>query len=182
MHAFVFPLLALVMGVGFGLLLLPVALIKFGVGFGGLAWGGVLSVLSVPLLLSVPALFFGALWMAPIVLTVMAASVWLKRLALPILAVIAVFLGNFPSTAPTMAAFAKDYSSRIGHLFEGLAGVLAQRSGEMVEMGRGEGLKPIDAAGFFAQSIADFASLPAVVGLLVTLLACTAIVIKRRRG
>lgn len=182
MHAFVFPLLALVMGVAFGLLLLPIVLLKFGVGFTGLAWGGALSVLSVPLLLAVPALFFGALWMAPIVLTVMAASVWLKRLALPILAVIAVFLANFPSTAATVRAFTQDYVSCIGRLFEGLAGVLAQRSDEMVEMGRGDGLKPIDAAGFFAQSFADFASLPAVVALLVTLLACAAIVLKRRRG
>ncbi len=182
MHAFVFPLLALVAGLGFGLLLLPVAMAKFGLGFGELPWDMVFSVLSVPMLLTVPALFFGALWMAPIVLTVMAASVWLKRLALPILTVIAVFLANFPSTRGTVRAFVQDYVSCIGHLFEGLAGVLAQRSGEVVQMGRSDGVKPTDVAGFFAQSLGDFVSLPAAVGLVVAAIACAAIVAKRRRG
>lgn len=182
MHAFVFPLLAMLMGLVFGLLLLPIALVKFGVGFGAIAWGGVFSMLSVPLLLAVPAMFFGALWMAPVVLTIMAASVWLKRLALPILAVIAVFLANFPSTRGTVRAFAADYVARIGNLFESLAGVVAQRSGEMIEMGRGEGLKPLDTAGFFAQSLGDMASLPFALGIALALLACAAIMLKRRRG
>lgn len=182
MHAFVFPLLALVLGLVFGLLLVPLTMLKLGLGLGALPMGQMISVLAVPMLLAVPALFLGALWMAPIVLTVMAASVWLKRLALPILAVVAVFLANFPSTRGAVRSFAEDYVSRIGHLFEGLAGVLAQRSGELVQMGRGDGPKPTDVTGFFAQSLGDFASLPAVVGLVVTAVACAAIVAKRRRG
>lgn len=182
MHGFVFPLLAMLMGLGFGLLLLPVAMAKFGLGFGELPWGMVASVLVQPLLLAVPALFFGALWMAPVVLTVMAASVWLKRLALPILVVIGVFLGVYPGTRAPVREFVQDYVSCIGRLFEGLAGVLAHRSDNLVEMGRSEGLKTTDAAGFLAQSLGDFASLPALVGVIVTALACTAIVAKRRRG
>ena len=182
MHAFVFPLIALVLGLAFGLLLMPVAMLKLSGHYGSVPWTEVFSVLSVPYLLAVPALFFGALWMAPIVLTVMATSVWLKRLALPILAVITVFLANFPSTRGPVRAFAQDYVSCIGRLFESLAGVLGQRSGELVQMGRGDGPKPTDVAGFFAQSLGDFVSLPAAVGLVVTAIACAAIVAKRRRG
>lgn len=180
MHGFVFPLLALVLGLGLGLLLLPVVMFKFSGHYSAIPWAEVISVLSVPGLLAVPALFLGALWMAPIVLGIMAASVWLKRLALPILAVIAVFLANFPGTQATVRAFAEDYAKRIGYLFEGLAGVVAQRSGEL--MVHGDGPRPIDAAGYLAEALRDLASPAFAVGVVFTLLACWAITVKRRRG
>jgi|GEM_PF-6717944 len=182
MHAFVFPLLALVLGIGLGLLLVPVALLKMAGHYGAVPVGEVLSVMSVPLLLAVPALLIGALWMSPIVLTVMAASVWLKRLALPILAVIAVFLANFPSTRGTVRAFAADYAARIGQLFEGLVGVVAMRAGETLELGKGDGPRPTDAAGYFGEVLGNMASLPFALGIAVALLACVAITAKRRRG
>ena len=96
MHAFVFPVIALGLGLLFGLLIMPVVMIKFSgfSAFAGVPWGKVLAVLWQPVLLAVPALLLGALWMAPVVLTIMAASAWTKRLALPLLAVAAAFLAN----------------------------------------------------------------------------------------
>ena len=182
MHAFVFPLIALLLGLGLGLLLVPVALLKMAGHYGSLPVSEVISVLSVPLLLAVPALFIGALWMSPIVLTVMAASVWLKRLALPILAVLAVFLANFPSTRGVVRSFAADYAARVGQLIEGLVGVLTQRAGELLNISGDTGMSVTDAAGYVSTTLGNMASLPFALGIATALLACVAIVAKRRRG
>lgn len=182
MHAVAFPLMALVLGLAAGALIVPVALLKLGLGLGGLPWADVLSALVVPALLAVPAIVVGALWMAPIVLTVMATSVWLKRLALPILAVIAVFLANLPATAATVSAFAKDYAIRVGYLFEGIVGVLMSRAQLTMGPADSDGIRLTDASGYLSEMARDMASLPFALGITVALIASAAIVLKRRRG
>jgi ABC-2 type transport system permease protein len=86
-HGLLLPLAALAVGYGFGLLIGPGLLLRHG-GWAALAavpWGQMLQA-SLPLLAgAMVGLVLMMLWLSPFVLAVMAASAWLKRWGLPAL-------------------------------------------------------------------------------------------------
>ena len=86
-HTVLVPLVALVVGAGFGAVIAPGVIAKQG-GWAALAsvpWAGVV-VAAVPMLLrAMLGVLLMSLWMAPLMLMLMAASAWLKRWGVPAL-------------------------------------------------------------------------------------------------
>lgn len=85
-HAVLVPMAALVVGAAIGLVLvMPAMMLKVG----GLAalmnvpWAQVLWLTLLVLLRLLPGVLLAALWVAPLMLTLMAASAWLKRWGVP---------------------------------------------------------------------------------------------------
>lgn len=90
MHVWVFPMMVVAIGLLGGLLISPIAVIK-GLGFAGLShmqWGALLLVLGAGTLRLFSGLVFAGLWALPFVLLFMAASAWLKRWGVPVLAAV----------------------------------------------------------------------------------------------
>lgn len=90
MHVWLFPMMAVAIGLVGGVLISPIAVFK-GLGFAGLSgmqWGPLILVLAA----GTVRLFFGlvlaGLWALPFVLLFMAASAWLKRWGVPVLAAV----------------------------------------------------------------------------------------------
>ncbi|HEY1090452.1 MAG TPA: hypothetical protein VGE47_05115 [Burkholderiaceae bacterium] len=87
MHAVVVPLMALFVGYLLGL---PIALIMmtkaFGIGsLADVSWAGVVITALIGVLRVAVGFVLATLWIAPIVLALMAASAWLKRWGVPVL-------------------------------------------------------------------------------------------------
>ena len=85
-HLWLFPLMALGMGLLGGLLVAPLFVAR---GFGAAAlldlpWGHVAQVFAVGALRQIVGLVVTMCWVAPVLLLIMAASAWLKRWGLPV--------------------------------------------------------------------------------------------------
>lgn len=85
-HLVLFPLMALALGFAGSLLVAPLFVVR---GFGwsalwSLPWAGLMPVLGVGLLREIIGLLLALVWVAPLVLCVMAASAWLKRWGVPV--------------------------------------------------------------------------------------------------
>lgn len=185
MHALFFPALALVGGLLLGFLVAPMAVVKLA-GFSALAdvpWFTLIFSLVQPVSMALIALVLGAVWMAPVVLVLMAASMWLKRLALPALLIAGVFLGNWTPTAGTVRALATDYGQRVGHLVEGVTGVFLQQmmsTGVLLKVDQQE--MPAKSTGqFLGTALGDLASLPFALSLALAAAALAALLYRRAR-
>lgn len=84
-HLVLFPLAALFVGAVAGLLLTPLSLARFATlgDVATLPWGAVLPAAAALLLRLALGLVLACLWLAPLVLLLMAASAWLRRWGLP---------------------------------------------------------------------------------------------------
>jgi len=94
-HALLAPLLALVVGAGAGLVMAAAAVVKLA-GIGALlqvSWGSLLVVGTAGLLRAALGVLLFSLWLAPIMLALMAASAWLKRWGTPVLIAGTIALG-----------------------------------------------------------------------------------------
>lgn len=185
MHALFFPALALVGGLLLGLLIAPVVVVKLAgvAALGDIPWLTILGSLAQPVAVALVALLFAAVWLAPVVLTLMAASIWFKRLALPALLIASVFLANWGPTASAVRALAQDYGQRIGHLVEGVTAVFLQQmvsTGVQVRLDDGE-VHAKSAGEFLATISGDLASVPFAVALLVGAAALAALLYRRAR-
>ncbi|MBH9551699.1 hypothetical protein [Inhella gelatinilytica] len=181
-HALLFPLGALVLGLGAGALISPLLVAKWAGldALGQVAWGQALAPAVSGFLPAVTALFFETLWLAPVVLLLMAASAWLKRLALPLLAVVATFLANYPATEKT---FRGAWNSFIEHALtptQNLARVMLN-SINARHMDDGE-LTPMTQAEFYQSVFTGLATPEFVAGTAVALLCGYAWIVKRRQA
>lgn len=88
MHLVLWPWLALLVGVGGGLLAsVPIVGKLFGIGaWFSLPWGGLVPALAMLVLRLMLGTLLATLWLAPVILGTMAASAWLKRWGLPVVA------------------------------------------------------------------------------------------------
>jgi ABC-2 type transport system permease protein len=89
-HLLLAPWLALLVGAAGGFVVSLVVVMKaWGIGaWFTLPWGGLLLGLAAMLLRVAAGLVLATLWVAPLVLVVMAASAWLKRWGLPVVAAV----------------------------------------------------------------------------------------------
>ena len=95
-HLVLFPLGALALGTGFGLVMAPLSVARFG-GAGewlSLPWGVLLAASFSLVLRTALGLVLATLWLSPLILMAMAASAWLKRWGLPALVAGLVVLGG----------------------------------------------------------------------------------------
>lgn len=99
-HTLLVMLLAVGVGLASGLLIALGGVIKaFGfAGIGQVQWGLVLQFMAPGLLRLLAGLPLFVLWVLPIVLVLMAASAWLKRWGVPVVALSGVLLANLPAT------------------------------------------------------------------------------------
>lgn len=180
-HALLFPLGALVVGVGFGLVLMPIVLFKWQgmAALGALNAPALLAWLGVVAASAVFSLVLAALWLSPVVMVLMAASAWVKRLALPLLALAATALANLPATASVFRAAMVSYATTVGALLDGTVRVFATGSaGALHEME----MQPQTALAFVQGALADLATPQFAVSIAVALLAAFALVLRRQRG
>lgn len=178
-HTLLFPVGAMLAGLALGGVISPLVVLKWQ-GFGALASVGWLAAWGLALkmaLLGLVTLLLVMVWMAPVVLGLMAASAWLKRLALPVLAIAAIFLANYSGTRAVVRGFAQSYAEHVGQLTEGLVrvfgGHLKQLRVDGVEM-------KMSAADYLSQAGANLASPQLALGLVVAALAAYLLVVKRR--
>jgi ABC-2 type transport system permease protein len=180
-HALMFPLGALVAGVGFGLVLMPIILIKWQ-GMAALAavnWPALVAWLGTVAALVVFSLVLAALWLSPLVMVLMATSAWVKRLALPLLALGATALANLPATAPVFRGAMVSYGKTVGVLLDGPVRVFASgAAGALQEME----LRPQTAQSFVQQALTDLATPQFALAMAVALLAAYVLVLRRQRG
>jgi ABC-2 type transport system permease protein len=89
-HLLLLPWLALLVGAAGGFVISLVVVMKaWGIGaWLTLPWGGLALGLAAMLLRLAAGLVLATLWIAPLVLVVMAASAWLKRWGLPVVAAV----------------------------------------------------------------------------------------------
>ncbi len=180
-HALLFPLGALAAGVGFGLVLMPIILLKWQ-GMAALTavdWPGLLAWLGGAAASAVLSLLLAALWLSPVVMVLMATSAWVKRLALPLLAIVATALANWPTTAPVVRAAMVNYGKTVGALFDGPVRVFFS---EWTNTINGLELAPQTPLGFAQGALTDLASPQFAVSIAVALLAAFALVLRRQRG
>jgi hypothetical protein len=187
MHALVFPLAALVLGLLAGLLFSPLIVLKFGgmAAVGDVSYATLLPQLVAPFLAGLLSVLLAPLWLASTVLLLMALSAWVKRLALPLLAVLATFLGNWPSTAPGFRAAMQSYGAHVGALVEGPVQVYTAALVSAVPQGTiggDDGLRGMALADYAQRAFSDLASLPFLISTAVALAAGAALIVRRRRG
>ncbi|TDM08762.1 MAG: hypothetical protein C4K60_05025 [Ideonella sp. MAG2] len=147
MHVWLFPMMVVAIGLLGGLLIAPVAVVK-ALGLAGLsqmAWGGVLSAVPVATLRVFTGMLLAGLWALPFVLLMMAASVWLKRWGVPVLAAV-VGLGGLVLEKAYQQTWLLDSVRSLGSnvgaaLFPGAAGNAGlQVNDKMLMSGHLEGL------------------------------------------
>lgn len=187
MHALVFPLAALVLGLLAGLLLSPLVVLKFGglSALGDVSYTSLLPQLLAPTLAALLSVLLAPLWMASSVLLLMALSAWVKRLALPILVVLGTFLANWPGTAPSFRAAMQTYGAYVGTLVDGPVRVFTAALGGVVPadtIGGDEKLRAMGLAEYAQRAIGDLASLPFLISTAIALLSAAALIARRRRG
>jgi ABC-2 type transport system permease protein len=189
MHAWAFPLGALAIGVLFGLLLAPLLLLKWG-GAGALSqvpFGALLPQLVAPLMAGLLSVLLAPLWLAPVVMLLMALSAWTKRLALPLLAIAATFFANWPGTAAPFREAMRAYGTKLGELVEGPTRVfqyLISNTARPMNFGDIEGtqLAPMHLSLFAVEALRGLASPTFAVCVGVTLACVAALIVRRRRG
>ncbi len=181
MHGLVFPLGAMALGFGLGLVILPLMLLKWqGVAaLGGVAWGSVMGMLALEMALGAVALLATALWLAPVVFTLMAASAWVKRLALPLLTLVGVLLANLPQTKVHVRSFVGAWADLAASPLDGVVRVFATLN---VPHGSLDGtdLAPIQPMAFLQTLAQDLATPQFALGLLLSALAVYLLIVKRR--
>lgn len=187
MHALVFPLAALVLGLLAGLLFSPLVVLKFGgmAALGNVSYAALLPQLVAPFLAGLLSVLLAPLWLASTVLLLMALSAWVKRLALPLLAVLATFLANWPGTAPSFREAMQTYGAYVGTLVDGPVRVYAAALGSVVPhgtIGGDEALRGLGLAEYAQRAIGELASLPFLISTTVALLSAAALIARRRRG
>ena len=180
-HALLFPLGALAAGVGFGLVLMPIILLKWQ-GMAALTavdWPALLAWLGGAAASAVLSLLLAALWLSPVVMVLMATSAWVKRLALPLLAIAATALANWPTTAPVVRAAMVSYGNMVGALLDGPVRVFFTGSTSALKEME---LESQTLLGHVQGSLTDLASPQFAVSIAVALLAAFALVLRRQRG
>lgn len=181
MHGLLFPLGAMVLGLGLGLLTAPLLLVKWQ-GFatlGAVSWGTLLGVLALQMALGAVALVATALWLAPVVFTLMAASAWVKRLALPLLVVVGALLANLPQTKVHVRAFVGDWAELAASPLDGVARVFATLNVPHASLD-GTDLKPMTPVQLLQTLAQDMATPQFALGLLLSALALYLLIVKRR--
>lgn len=181
MHGLLFPLGALALGLGLGFMLVPLLLVKWQglAALGNVDWGLLFGRVGLQAGLGVVGLVLTALWMAPLVFVIMAASAWVKRLALPLLIVVGVLLANLPATAAAFRAFMKTWLSLGGAVVDGSVRVFATLNvpGGKVD---GDSFQPMLPVEFLTESAKDLASPQFALGLLLSAVAIYLLIVKRR--
>lgn len=181
MHGLLFPLGAMVLGLALGLVTMPLMLVKWQ-GFatlGAVDWGTLLGRVALQAALGAVALALVALWLAPVVFTLMAASAWVKRLALPLLVVVGMLLAHLPQTKGPVRDFVGRWAELVGTPLDGVVRVFATLNVPQVKL-NGTGLEPMQPAAFFAEVGADLATQQFAAGLALTALAVYLLIVKRR--
>jgi hypothetical protein len=95
---------------------------------GAVDWAAVLSGLAGAVPAALLALLVAAVWLAPLVLLIMAASAWLKRLGIPALVVAAIALYNLPLTRGAVRPLWNAYGAGIEQIMQGAIGVFLTSS------------------------------------------------------
>jgi len=183
MHAWVFPIGALLLGLVAGNVLTPLMLVKWQ-GFAVLAsidWASVVRIVLVFVGIALVAMTALALWLSPVLLTIMAASAWVKRLALPLLVVAGALLANLPMTQGPVRAFVGRWAELAGTPVDGVFRVVATLAVPQHEWER-LALPPKEAGSFFVELARDLATPQFVASLMVAALGAALIIAKRRRN
>lgn len=186
-HLLLFPLAALVMGALAGTLLTPLALARAAslADWAGLPWGTMAAAAGALLLRVGLGLLLASLWLAPLVLVLMAASAWLRRWGLPAVVAGVALLGSVLDKV-----YGNPLVWRVGAELLGRAGqsFVSGRAGAWVQLAPGQDAAPamqalpgwaLRDAGHALQALAD-PMLPAA--LAVAAGAFALLVLRRRRG
>lgn len=118
-HCLLVPLAAIAAGLATGLLIAGCVVVKIW-GFGALAqvqWSAVLGLLLPGAARVLAGLPLFMLWLAPLILLLMAASAWLKRLGVPAVALAALVLANLPTTSGLVQPWLKAHAERMSQAF-----------------------------------------------------------------
>jgi ABC-2 type transport system permease protein len=180
-HAWLAPLAGAMVGLLFGMPI-AVAVVTKQEGFSaaaGVNWGEVLLAAAPLVARGLAGTALLVLWLSPLILVMMAASAWLKRLGVPL-----VLVGG----AVTVAVLHKAYD--ISWPWEALKGLEQRIAGTLIHDGRGlvEAVhtNATDLAAWalrdFGQALADLASLQFLGWAVVAAAGFTLVVMKRARG
>ncbi|MBB5203005.1 intracellular septation protein A [Inhella inkyongensis] len=183
-HCLLVPLAAIGVGVASGLVIAACAVVKVW-GFGALAqvqWITVAGLLLPGLVRLVVGLSLFMLWLSPLVLLLMAASAWLKRLGVPAVVVAGVVLGNLPATRDFVRPWLKAHAEGMSQAF-----FVSHPQQWMAAGGDGKGIRGMDLGQIWQIVGADIgnqlqalASAQFVSGLLIAGLCFAALVYKRK--
>jgi len=182
MHALVFPVAALFVGLTAGLLIAPMVLFKW-MGMEavmGADWGAVLSWVGAMLLPSLFGLVLAAFWLSPVVLGLMALSAWVKRLALPVIVVVGTFLGNLPATSVAFRAALGDYGQRVGQLVEGAVALFVSMGPALMQ--KEMEMAPVQLADYYSKALGNLASTAFAVSIGIALISAMLLMKRRARG
>jgi hypothetical protein len=160
---------------------MPLMLVKWQ-GFatlGAVDWGVLMGHVALQMALGAVALLAMALWLAPVVFTLMATSAWVKRLALPLLVVVGALLANLPQTAVHVRAFVGRWAELVGTPLDGVVRVFATQNVPPANLD-GSDLKPMLPMEFLGELARDLATPQFAFGLALTALAVYLLIIKRR--
>ena len=186
-HLLLFPLAALALGALAGLALTPLSLARFA-GLGewlALPWDTVIAGASSVVLRFALGLLLASLWLAPLVLVLMAASAWLRRWGLPAVVATVALIGSVLDKLygnPLVWQLGAELLSRAGQSF-----VSGRAGGGLRLLPRQDPTPAIQAlpgwaardAGFALQALAD----PLLPGALAVAAGAFALlVLRRRRG
>ena len=182
-HALLFPMGALAVGLVLGLPLALTVVVKVlgAASLGAVDWAAVLSGLAGAVPAALLALLVAAVWLAPLVLLIMAASAWLKRLGIPALVVAAIALYNLPLTRGAVRPLWNAYGAGIEQIMQGAIGVFLTSSLPNLKID-GDGLAGVEMS--LAQFLAKLGSMLAspLFGLcLLIAAACFWALVERRR-
>lgn len=183
-HTLMVLLVALGVGLVSGLVVAPLVVGK-ALGFAALSsvqWGAVLQFLLPGLVRVLGGLPLFVLWLAPVVLLLMAASAWLKRWGVPLVVVATVVLCNLPATKAPVRAWLMALAERVNGAFFLTTAEQAQAAGLTGEvLGRSE-------VGVFWQAIGQdllnqlsHLASPMFLSALAISMACFAALVYRRQ-
>jgi hypothetical protein len=188
MHVWLFPMMVVAIGLLGGLLIGPIAVVK-GLGLAGLTtmpWGALLVVIAAGTLRVFAGLALAGLWALPFVLLMMAASAWLKRWGVPVLAAV-VGVGGMvlkeyygqPWLLSSVKALADNFGAA---LFPGAAGDAGIRIDDKVVMGgQLDGIAPWLMADL-QNRVADLASPWLLLALALSAAGAWAVLFRRQQG
>lgn len=182
-HAFLFPVGALVAGLLLGLPLALVVVLKV-LGASGMAavqWMSVAAGLAAGLPAALLALLAAAVWLAPMLLLIMAASAWLKRLGIPALVVAAIALYNLSPTRDGFRPLWHAYGKGVEQIVQGAISVFLGASMPKLAVD-GETLAGTGLAQFLANLGAQFSTPLFGLCMLLSGLSLWALVERRRRA
>jgi hypothetical protein len=182
MHALVFPVAALFVGLTAGLLIAPMVLFKW-MGMEavmGADWGAVLSWVGAMLLPSLFGLVLAAFWLSPVVLGLMALSAWVKRLALPVIVVVGTFLGNLPATSVDFQAALNDYVQRVGQLVEDAVALFVSMGPALMQ--KEMQMAQLHLSDYYSKALGNLASTAFAVSIGIALISAMLLMKRRARG